>query len=53
MCAKPGDTDREGLVLPGADAYVLSQDELAVYDGRMADRAAAVQRGIMFQRAKS
>jgi len=45
------DTDREGLVFPGADAYVLTRDELAAHDERMADRAAAVQRGIMFQRA--
>jgi hypothetical protein len=44
------DTDREGLVFPGVDAYVLTQDELAALDARMADRAAAVQRHILTRR---
>jgi hypothetical protein len=41
------DTDREGLVFPGADAYVLTRDELDALDARVADRVAAVQRHIV------
>jgi hypothetical protein len=40
------DTDREGLVFPGTDAYVMTQDEVAAHDARVADRVAAMQRGI-------
>ena len=47
------DTDREGLVFPGVDAYVLTQDELAALDARMADRVAAVQRHILTRRGTS
>jgi hypothetical protein len=47
------DTDREGLVFPGVDAYVLTQDELAALDARIADRAAAVQHHIVRQRGMS
>jgi hypothetical protein len=47
------DTDREGLVFPGGDAYVLTQGELDTRDARIADRAAAVQRHIVRQRGTS
>jgi hypothetical protein len=47
------DTDREGLVFPGVDAHVLTQDELDTRDARMADRAAAVQRHIVGHRGTS
>lgn len=47
------DTDREALVFPGADAYVMTQDELAALDARMAERAGAVQRHILQRRGAS
>jgi hypothetical protein len=47
------DTDREGLVFPGVDAYVLTQDELDALDTRMADRATVMQRHIASQRGTS
>lgn len=47
------DTDREGLVFPGVDAHVMTQDELAALDVRMADRADVVQRRIVAQRGMS
>ncbi|WP_291407377.1 DUF1918 domain-containing protein [Actinophytocola sp.] len=34
------DTDREGLVFPGPDARVVTQDELDELDARMASRSA-------------
>jgi hypothetical protein len=45
------DTDREGLVFPGPDAHVLTQDELDALDARRADRVAAVQRIVLQRRA--
>jgi hypothetical protein len=43
------DTDREGLVFPGTDAHVLTQDELDELDARTASRAAGVRR-VTYQR---
>ncbi|MFL6123613.1 DUF1918 domain-containing protein [Actinophytocola sp.] len=45
------DTDREGLVFPGPDAHVMTQDELAALDTRMVERVDAVQRHITQRRA--
>lgn len=47
------DTDREALVFPGGDAYVLTRDELDVLDARMAERVATVQRHIVRRRGTS
>jgi hypothetical protein len=47
------DTDREGLVFPGVDAHVMTQDQLDALDTRMAERAAAVQRHITQRRGAS
>jgi hypothetical protein len=47
------DTDREGLVFPGEDAHVMTQDELNALDTRTADRAADVQRRIVAKRGTS
>jgi len=47
------DTDREGLVFPGVDAYVMTRDQLDAFDTRMAERATAVQRQIAHQRGTS
>jgi hypothetical protein len=47
------DTDREGLVFPGVDAHVMTQDELAELAARIADRAADVQRRIVAKQGTS
>ena len=44
------DTDREGLVFPGDDAHVLTQDQLDALDTRMATRSAAFQRHVAQRR---
>lgn len=44
------DTEREGLVFPGVDAHVMTQDEVEALDTRMAERATAVQRHIAARR---
>ena len=44
------DTEREGLVFPGVDAHVMTQDEVDALDARMAERATAVQRHIVQRR---
>lgn len=40
------DTGRTGLVFPGPDAHVMTQDEVEARDVRMAARAAVVQQRI-------
>lgn len=47
------DTEREGLVFPGVDARVMTQDEVDALDTRMAERATAVQRHIVARRSAS
>ncbi|MFI7680439.1 DUF1918 domain-containing protein [Actinophytocola sp. NPDC049390] len=44
------DTDRESLVFPGADAHVMTQEELDALDARVAARAVEVQRHILGRR---
>jgi hypothetical protein len=45
------DTEREGLVFPGVDAHVMTQDEVDALDTRMTERATAVQRHIVQRRS--
>jgi hypothetical protein len=47
------DTGLEGLVLPGADAYVVTEDELRTLDTRMVERAAVVPHPTVRQRSFS
>jgi hypothetical protein len=47
------DTDREALVFPGVDSYVMTREQIAAFDARMAERVDGVQRHILARRATS
>jgi hypothetical protein len=46
------DTGRTGLVFPGPDAHVMTQDEVEARDARAAARAAVVQQRIVYHGGK-
>jgi hypothetical protein len=47
------DTDREALVFPGVDSYVMTREQIAAFDARMAERVDGVQRHILARRVAS